>query len=156
MNDPTPLFALLIAQALALLALVGWWAGLPLPDRAHALRAVMVYEHVDTAPPDGWIAPATWLATHRMQRLQGMLGLVGLAGLLGAGEGVARRRTDVLGGFLLRWWTAGVVGLALVPGAVAGYLLAPWPLAGGLAASALALLAALILYGLTAGRPYIP
>ena len=85
-----------------------------------------------------------------------MVGVFVVAGIVGIGEGIARRRTDVLGGFLLRWWTAGVVGLALVPGAIAGYLLAPWPLPVLVGASGLALLVALVLYGLFAGRPYIP
>ena len=113
-------------------------------------------EHVPTVPPAGVLAQATWIYTHRRARLTGMVGLLVVAGLMGGGEGIARRRTDVLGGFLLRWWTAGVVGLALIPGAIAGYLLAPWPLPGVVAASGLALLVALILYGLCAGRPYIP
>ena len=85
-----------------------------------------------------------------------MGGLLVAAGLVGLGEGFARRRADVLGGFLLRWWTAGVVGLALVPGTLAGSLFVPWPLPGWAVPSGLALLVALIMYGLTAGRPYVP
>ena len=109
-----------------------------------------------TVPPEGFVAQAAWLYAHRLQRLTGVVGVGVVAGIIGIGEGIARRRADVLGGFLLRWWTAGVVGLALVPGTLAGALLAPWPLPGWAVASGLALLVALVMYGLTAGRPYVP
>jgi hypothetical protein len=156
MHEPRPVFWLFVAEVLLLLALIGWWGGLSPAARLAHLGAVMVEEHVPTVPPDGFVAQAEWLYAHRLQRLTGMVGLLAVTALVGAGEGLARRRTDVLGGFLLRWWTAGVVGLALVPGAVAGYLLAPWPLPGWAVASGLALLIALVMYGLMAGRPYIP
>src|SRR5437879_4480931 len=156
MRNPRPVCGLLIVEGLLLLALLGWWGGLAPAARLGHLAAVMVREHAPTVPPDGFLAQATWLYAHRLQRLTSMVGLLVVAGLVGGGEGIARRRTDVLGGFLMRWWTAGVVWLALIPGTIAGYLLAPWPLPGVVAASALALLVALILYGLCAGRPYIP
>ena len=60
------------------------------------------------------------------------------------------------GGFLLRWWTTGVVGLALIPGLTAGVLLAPWPLSGRGVALGLGCVVALVLYSLAAGRPYVP
>jgi hypothetical protein len=85
-----------------------------------------------------------------------MAGVLVLAGIIGVGEGIARRRADVLGGFLLRWWTTGVVGLALLPGVLVGSLLVPWPVPGWAVASGLALLVALVMYGLLAGRPYVP
>ena len=156
MRDPRPVFWLLVVEGLLLLTLLGWWGGRAPGERLRHLAAVMLREHVPTVPPAGVLAQATWIYAHRRARLTGMVGLLVVAGLMGGGEGIARRRTDVLGGFLLRWWTAGVVGLALIPGAIAGYLLAPWPLPGVVAASGLALLVALILYGLCAGRPYIP
>ena len=156
MRDPRPVCWLLVVQVLLLLALLGWWGGLPPATRMLHLAAVMVGEHRPTVPPEGFLAQAAWLYTHRLQRLMGMVGMLVVTALVGAGEGIARRRTDVLGGFLLRWWTTGVIGLALVPGAGAGYLLAPWPLPAVLAASGLALLVAMTLYGLTAGRPYVP
>ena len=117
----------------------------------------MVREQVPTVPPEGFVAQAQWLYTHRLQRLTGMVGVGVVAGIMGIGEGLARRRADVLGGFLLRWWTAGVVGLALMPGMLGG--VSPHALAarrGGRCASGLALLVALVMYGLTAGRPYVP
>jgi len=156
MRDPRPVCLLLIVQGLLLLALVGWWCILTPAARLRQLGAVRVREQVSTVPPEGLVTQATWLYTHRLQRLTGVVGVLVVAGSLGMGEGLARRRTDVLGGFLLRWWTAGVVGLALVPGAIVGVLLVPWPLPGWCVASGLALLVALIMYGLTAGRPYVP
>ena len=156
MRDPRPVFGLLVVEGLLLLALLGWWGGLAPAERLGHLAAVMRREHVPTVPPDGVLAQAAWLYAHRLQRLTGMGGMLVVAGVVGMGEGIARRRADVLGGFLLRWWTTGIVGLALIPGAIAGYFFAPWPLPGAVAASALALLVALILYGLCAGRPYIP
>ena len=156
MRDPRPVFWLLVLQALALLALLGWWCSLTPAARLRQLGAVMVREQVSTVPPAGFVAQATWLYTHRLQRLTGVVGVGVVAGIMGIGEGLARRRADVLGGFLLRWWTTGVVGLALMPGMLGGYLLAPWPLPGWAVASGLALLVALVMYGLTAGRPYVP
>jgi hypothetical protein len=156
MHDPRPVFWLFVFEGLLLLALLGWWGGLSPTARREHLATVMLHEHVLTVPPEGFMAQAEWLSTHRWQRLTGMVGVLVVAGLIGIGEGMARRRRDVLGGFLLRWWTAGVVGLAVVPGAVAGYLLAPWPLPVCVVASGLALLVALVLYGLFAGRPYVP
>ena len=131
-------------------------AASPLQARLGRLGAVMVAEHVPTVPPEGLVAQVAWLYAHRLRRLTGVVGVGVVAGILGIGEGLARRRTDVLGGFLLRWWTAGVVGLALMPGMLGGALLVPWPLPGWAVASGLALLVALVMYGLTAGRPYVP
>ena len=156
MRDPRLVGGLLLVQALALLALLGWWSSLTPAARLRQLGAVMVGEQVPTVPPAGLVAQAAWLYAHRLRCLTGLVGVLVVAGIIGMGEGMARRRTDVLGGFLLRWWTAGVVGLALVPGAVAGALLAPWPLPGWGIASGLALLVTLVMYGLTAGRPYVP
>jgi hypothetical protein len=156
MRDPRPVFWLLVLQTLALLALVGWWCSLTPAARLRQLGAVMVREQVPTVPPDGLVAQAAWLYTHRLQRLTGVVGVGVVAGIMGIGEGIARRRRDALGGFLLRWWTTGVVGLALMPGMLVGYLCMPWPLPGWMGASGLALLVALVMYGLTAGRPYIP
>jgi hypothetical protein len=156
MRDPRPVFWLVAVQALLLLALAGWWFNLTLPERLAHLRAVMRDEHVLTTPPDGLWAQAVWLTTHRLMRLQGMGGLGAMAALVGVGEGIARRRQDVLGGFLLRWWTAGVVGFALLPACIGGYLVAPWPLPGLWGASGLAVLVSLMTYGLMAGRPYVP
>jgi hypothetical protein len=156
MRDPRPVYWLLVMQALALLALVGWWGSRTPADRLRQLGAVMGREQIPTAPPAGFVAQVAWLYAHRLQRLTGMGGVLVVAGIIGIGEGVARRRTDILGGFLLRWWTTGVVGLALLPGTLAGALLAPWPLPGHGLASGLALLIALVMYGLSAGRPYVP
>jgi hypothetical protein len=156
MNDPRPTTGLLIAQLLALLGLVGWWCGLTAPERLLHLHRVHVAEQVTTAPPEGIWAAVVWLTTHRLDRLHGWVALGGLALVIGAGEGCARRQQDVLGGFLLTCWTLGLMGLALLPGAVAGFLLAPWPLPTLASASVGAGLVGLTMYGLTAGRPYVP
>jgi hypothetical protein len=156
MSDPRPCGALYIAELLALAALVGWWCGLTPAVRRLHLHRVYVAEQVATVPPAGLLAEVSWLTTHRLARLQGLLALCGIALVIGTGEGLARRQQDVLGGFLLRWWTAGVVGLAVLPGAVAGFLLAPWPLPTFGSASAGAALVGVTMYGLTAGRPYVP
>jgi hypothetical protein len=156
MRDPRPVFWLVAVHALLLLTLAGWWVNLTPPERLAHLGAVRRDEHVSTVPPAGLWAQAVWLTTHRLAQLQGRVGLGVVAVLVGAGEGIVRRRQDPLGGFLFTWWTLGVVGMPLVPGALGGYLVAPWPLPGIGVASGLALLMALVLYGLTAGRPYVP
>src|SRR5262245_9005699 len=98
MHEPRPVCWLFVVQVLLLLALIGWWGGLSPAARLGRLGAVMVGEHVPTVPPDGFVAQAAWLYAHRRQRLTGMVGLLVVAALVGAGEGLARRRTDVLGG----------------------------------------------------------
>ena len=125
MAEPRPLLALVLAEGLGLLALAGWWATLPAAERVLRLTRVMLHEGV------------------------------GLALVIGVSEGLARRRQDVMGGFLLRWWTLGCVGLALVPGVLAGVLVAPWPLELSWIAGGSAALGGLIGYGLMAGRPYL-
>jgi hypothetical protein len=157
MRDPQPVKALFLLTVLAGVGLAAWWViGLTASERLGHLAAVMVREHVPTVPPEGLWEQAVWLVTHRLTQLQGMTGVLLVAVLGGSGEGIARRRVDVLGGFLLRLWTVGVVGLALLPGAVAGYLLAPWPLPARAAAGGLAGLVAVSSYGVGAGRPYVP
>jgi hypothetical protein len=147
---------LFLLQILAFMGLAAWWVSLPAAARLTHLGAVMVQEHVPTVVPDGIVDQVQWLIRHRRQRLTGLVGLLGMAGLVGLGEGIARRQTSPLGGFLLTWWTVGRGLLALLPGTVGGSLLAPWPLPGVLLASGLAFLVALVMYGLTAGRPYVP
>ena|SRR5712691_3975478 len=156
MRDPRPVFWVFVVHILALLVLVGWWCTLQPSERLVHLRAIMTAEQVSTVPPSTLVAQAEWLYHHRLGRLQGMAGVGAVAALVGVGEGIARRRQDVLGGFLLRWWTAGVVGLALLPGLLGGSLVAPWPLPGLVVASGLAIVVSLTLYGLFAGRPYVP
>jgi hypothetical protein len=156
MNDPRPTTGLLIVQLLALLALAGWWCSLTPTARARSLDRVAVEEQATAPPPVGVLAAVTWLTTHRLHRLEGLLLLGGLALIIGASEGLARRQQDVLGGFLLTCWTVGMVGMALLPGAIAGFVLAPWPLPTLASASVGAGLIGLTMYGLTAGRPYVP
>jgi len=156
MTKPRLAGGLLLLQILAFVGLAAWWLSLSRAARLLRLGAVMVQEHVTTMVPEGLVGQVQWLYAHRVQQLTGMVGLLVVAGMIGSGEGVARRQTSLLGGFLLTWWTCGRAGLALIPGAIGGYLVAPWPLRGVLVASGLALGVGLVLYGLTAGRPYIP
>lgn len=156
MRDPQPTFALLLAEGLLLLALAGWWCELTPAERLTRLGVVMVAEQIPTAPPVTPWGQAAWLYRHRVTRLEGLVGFLALAALVGLGEGLARRRHDVLGGFLLRWWTAGVVSGPLLIGGGAGYLVAPWPLPVLWVAGGLGSLVALGMYGLAAGRPYVP
>jgi hypothetical protein len=156
MHDPTPIKWLLILQGLALGLLAGWWYSLPAGVRWAHLLDVMTAEQVLTIPPVNLWAQVEWLYSHRLGQLQGMLGLVLVAGGIGVGEGIVRRKQDLYGGFLLRWWTGGVLALALAPGGIGGYLLMPWPLSSLWVGLGLAGLGGLVGYALTSGRPYVP
>jgi hypothetical protein len=147
---------LFLLEILACVGLAAWWVSLPAATRLMRLGVVMVQEHVPTVVPEGLVVQAEWLYHHRRQRLTGMSGLLVVAGMIGLGEGVARRQTSPLGGFMFTWWWLGRVGLVLMPGAVGGYLIAPWPLPGRVVASALAVSSGIMVYGLACGRPYIP
>ena len=72
MHDPKPVLYVFIACALGLLALVGWWLGLPAPARLARLHAVQQAEQVATTPPATLEGQATWLVAHRLTRLQGL------------------------------------------------------------------------------------
>lgn len=156
MRDPQPTLSLLMAEGLLLLALAGWWCELSPAERLTRLGVVMVTEGMATAPPVTPWGQAAWLSAHRVTRLEGMVGLFALGAIMGLGEGMARRRQDVLGGFLLCWWTVGVVSGPLLIGLGVGYLVAPWPLPMSWVAGGLGSLVALGMYGVAAGRPYVP
>jgi hypothetical protein len=151
MRDPRPVFWLVAVQALLLLALAGWWFNLTLPERLAHLRAVMRDEHVLTTPPDGLWAQAVWLTTHRRCASRHVVGRDGSAGGWGKGSRGAARTSGAF-----RRWDGRVVGFALLPACIGGYLVAPWPLPGLWGASGLAVLVSLMTYGLMAGRPYVP
>jgi hypothetical protein len=156
MHDPTPIKWLFLLQLLALLWLAAWWLSLSAGERLTHLHAVQAAEQAATMPPTALLAQGEWLVRHRLAHVQGLVGLVGLAALIGVGEGLVRRRQDVYGGFLLRWWTAGGLGAALLPGGVGATLVAPWPLPSLWIAGGLALVVGLSSYGLVCGRPFIP
>ena len=113
MRDPRPVLWLCIAHLLAVLALLGWWLGLPAPERLARLRAVQQQEQAATPPPDTLVAQASWLFTHRRARLHGLTGLLGVAGIIGLVEGTVRRHGDPLGGMRFACWTLGVLLSAL-------------------------------------------
>jgi hypothetical protein len=155
MRDPRPVLCLCIAQGLALLALVGWWLGLPAPERLTRLRAVQQVEHVVMPPPAALVAQASWLVTHRLARLQGLTVLAGVASVIGLVEGTVRRHHDPLGGMRFACWTLGVVLSALTLGAGAAVLVLPWPLPPRATAVGLALLLGSAGYALAFGRPLL-
>ena len=128
MRDPRPVLWLCIAHLLAVLALLGWWLGLPAPERLARLRAVQQQEQAATPPPDSLVAQAAWLFTHRRARLHGLTGLLGVAGMIGLVEGTVRRHGDPLGGMRFACWTLGVLLSALSLGAGGAVLVLPWPL----------------------------
>ena len=155
MHDPKPVLWLLIAGALGLLALVGWWLGLPAPARLAYLEAVQQAEQVATPPPATLEGQATWLVHHRRRCLQGVVLLASVAGLIGLVEGTAQRRHDPLGGMRFACWTLGVLLSALTVGTGAAILVLPWPLAPPALAVGLALLVGSALYTLAFGRPLL-
>lgn len=154
-GEPQPVVWLVLAQAVGLVLLAGWWATMPWQERALRLGRLAEAEDFPSRPPAGLMEQLPWLMEARWTRLQGGLALVGLLLLIGACEGTLRRRQDVLGGFLLRWWTTAVMTLALVPGVVGGSLLGPGSFPLSLVAGLLALLGGVAGYGLAAGRPYV-
>jgi len=137
-------------------ALAGWWLSLPLPERMLRLGRIGVREEVVDAPPAPMLDQASWLAGHRWGRLRPTWPLLVVAAVIGIGEGIARRRRDVLGGFLLTLWTTGVLGLGLVPCLVAAYLVLPWPLPTGAILTGLGGMVGITAYALCSGKPYIP
>ena len=155
MRDPRPVLWLFIAQAMGLLALVGWWLGLPAPERLARLAAVQQVEHAVTPPPATLVAQASWLVTHRRTRLQGLTVLAGVAGVMGLVEGTVRRQHDPLGGMRFACWTLGVVLSALTIGAGVAVLVLPWPLPPLAMAVGLALLVGSALSALAFGRPLL-
>jgi hypothetical protein len=155
MRDPRPVLWLFIAHTLALLALIGWWLGLPAPERLARLVAVQQGEQGATPPPDSLVAQATWLLDHRLARLQGLTVLVEVAGVIGLVEGTVRRHHDSLGGMRFACWTFGVLLTVLSLGAGVAVLVLPWPLPPLALAVGLTLLVGSALYALAFGRPLL-
>lgn len=155
MHDPKPVFWLLIASALGLLALVGWWLGLPAPERLARLTAVQQVEQVATPPPTTLEGQAAWLVQHRLVRVQGLALVAALAAGIGLVEGTVRRQHDPLGGMRFACWTLGVLLSALTVGAGATILVLPWPLPPLALTMGLAMLAGSALSALAFGRPLL-
>jgi hypothetical protein len=153
MHDPRPALALLLCQGLALLALLGYWLGLPLPRRQTHLLRLWAVEQVPLPPPTDLVAQARWLVTHRLQRLRGMALLGGVACLLGAVEGSERRRHHPFGGFGFARLALGQLLGTLALGAMVAAVVVPWPLPLVPTAAVLASLVGLTAYLLAAGKP---
>jgi hypothetical protein len=85
-----------------------------------------------------------------------MVGVLAVALVIGGAEGVARRKTDVLGGFRLTAWTCGVVLAALLPGLVGAYLVLPWALGETGVAWGGTGVVGVMGWCLTSGKPYMP
>jgi hypothetical protein len=77
------------------------------------------------------------------------------AGVIGLVEGWERRRHHPFGGVGFVRLALGRLLGTLTVGAVAGYLLLPWPLPPVAAATGLGLVVGLTLYYLAAGKPLI-
>jgi hypothetical protein len=154
-GDPRPVVTLLRLQVLALLGLALWWWLQGPVTRLALLMTIWLAEHVGMRPPDDLLGQVDWLVTHRSHTGQGMLGLVGLGVLIGSVEGWRWRLEDLWQGLRLRLWTLAVLGAALLPGAVAAYLLLPWPLAGWLVPFECGLYCGLLGFALVGGRPTI-
>jgi hypothetical protein len=156
MKPMKPLGWLILIGLFGACLLGAWWVSLAAPERLERLGIVMATEQGTLAPPATLLAQPEWLVAHRLLRLQGMTGLTFVAICVGAGEGLARRRRDPLGGFRLLWWKGGIAsGLLLVVSACA-YLILPWPVPFLWIALGLAGLAGLWGYALTRGKPSLP
>jgi len=156
MRDPRPVCWLLLLTLAGSLCLGLWWVQLPPAERSSRLLAIATWEHVALPPPLALLDQPGWLFQHRLAALSGLWSLGVAAAIVGIGEGIARRRRDVLGGFRLGWWTAGVLGLTLVVCSLGVFLMLPWPVPLPWVESILGALTVLSLYGLCSGRPYIP
>lgn len=155
MHDPKPIGVLialgLLVWAYCVLQALSW----PYNQRYSQLVTIMMEEHIATAPPTTLVPQAKWLFAHRVAQLT-MWRLVILPALvIGVAEGVFRRATDLRGGFLLTWWTLGIIALALACLAAWGYLTLPYLCPPIAAAGTLAALGGIGCYGLAAGRPYV-
>ena len=155
MYDPRPVAMLAALQCIALVALALWWITLDAPTQLRMLRAVWWQEHAASPPPATVVAQLAWLWDHRLARSAGLLGLFGVAGLIGLVEGAVWRRGDVYGGFRFAFWTVGVLGLALLPGACLGVLLLPWPLPLRAVGMGGAVAVGVTAFLLAAGRPQV-
>lgn len=156
MRDPRPMQMVLGGIVLTLLLFVLWWASLPQGERQRILLAVAQEEGVPGLPPAGLVSQAQWLISHRLSVVEETSGLLGLALLIGSVEGWLRRGRDVHGGFLLTWWTTGIIAGLLLAGGTLVTLCLPWPIARWSVPTAGGLLGGLVGYGITAGRPYVP
>jgi hypothetical protein len=153
MREPQPALVLLLLEGLALFALLGWWTTRTPLERTAALLAILVAEHVTTAPPATLLAQMPWLVQHRLRRLQGWAELSAVASVIGAVEGAAWRHRHPFGGFgFVRLALGHVLGVGL-GGAVVASLIVPVPLPEMPVAAGLALGVGLTTYLLAAGRP---
>lgn len=153
--DPQLLRATGALVLVAAILLAGWWWMLPEGEQVARLQHLARAEQATAVPPRVVLEQPAWLATHRLARLRGMLGLLGLALVVGVSEGVAKRQRAAYGGFLLKWWTIGVVGGLMTVAAVLLFLVAPWSFGGVGVPCGLAGLVGLTGFGLGAGRPLV-
>lgn len=155
MRDPQPVQVLVMVVFIGAGFLALWWMGLPAAVRDRVLTQIVMEERVQMLPPPGMWDQAEWLYTHRASWLLGQAAVFGLVFVIGMCEGMARRRSDVYGGWLHRWWTVGVMALASGALAVGCCLILPWSLVRLPVVPLLAGLGGLAGYGLGAGRPTI-
>ncbi len=156
MRDPKPVGLVFFLALLAALLGLMYVLSLPPELRYALLVRVMAVEGVASAPPQGLLEQCWWLTAHRQAQVWAMTGLLALAVLMGSVEGALRRSVDVRGGFLLAWWTLGLLLLALALGLVAAYLVVPWPVPSRYVSLGLGAVLLVGSYGVVAGRPYVP
>jgi hypothetical protein len=142
------------AVALGLGAL--WWVSQPSTRRWKMLTTVRLHDGIFASVPDGLLEQVQWLVEARQPRLLGMVALVVLVGSIGLVEGMVARRKDPQAGYGLWLWTVSLVGLALLPGAILGALVVPWPWPLRPVAWGLAGALGVVMYGLARGRPHTP
>ena len=153
MQDPRPALALLLCQGLALLALLGYWLGVPAAIRQAQLLRIWAVESVSTLPPTDLVGQAQWLVMHRMRRGRGMMPLGIVAGVIGAVEGWEQRRRHPFGGFGFARLALGQLLGTLALGATVASVVLPWSLPLVATAATLAVLLGLTAYLLAAGKP---
>jgi hypothetical protein len=153
MRDPRPALALLLCQGLVLLALLGYWLGLPAQARDARLWQLWTVEHVATPPPPDLVAQARWLWHHRLQRLRRLALLSAVAVVIGGMEGGERRRRHPFGGFGFARLALGQLLGTLTLGASVAAVVLPWPQPLLPTAATLAGLAGFTMYLLAAGKP---
>jgi hypothetical protein len=153
MRDPRPALALLLCQGLVLLALLGYWLGLPARERAARLWQLWAVEHVVTPPPATLVEQARWLGCHRLARLRSLAPLGAVAVMMGGVEGSERRRRHLFGGFGFARLALGQLLGTLTLGATVAAVVLPWPQPLLPTAATLAGLAGVTMYLLAAGKP---
>lgn len=155
MRDAQPVLTILILCGVGLL-----WLALDLASqkprvRMERLERIAREETATTLPPVTLVEQARWLVFHRLARLQSLSMLCGVSLLISLVEGLRHRRGDPKVGLRVGLYTLGLLGIALIPGAIAGLLLCPVPWSLLLVTSLLAAWVGFVCYLLVRGVPHV-